>query len=443
MKMARKGFLGMMFLLLVAISVACSSGGGISGDGGGGSDANGTRSNGQGASAGGGATTLKLFNYKVEIAEQLAKLVEIYEQEFGVEIQLETVGGGAGYGDALRAKFAQGDYPDIFNNGGYTDLELYLEHLEDLTDEPWAENVPPFAREPMTHEGRLYGMPVGLEGYGYIYNKDIFAAAGIEKLPKTLTELREAAEMLKAQGITPFSNGYAEWWVLGNHLVNIPFALQDDPDAFIQAAREGNVDFASNEIFQQWVDLLDLTLEFGNPNPLTADYNTSVTLFASGETAMIQQGNWTQVQISSINPDINIGFLPMAINDDADAMDRLPVGVPSNWVIYKHSPVKDQAKHFLNWLVTSETGQHYLTEEFKFIPGVDNIDVEADVLGDLANDIMAYSQEGRTISWVFLKFPGATGTSRELAAAMQSYIAGEMDREQMLNEFGRIMAEAE
>ena len=231
--------------------------------------------------------------------------------------------------------------------------------------------------------------------------------------------------------------------MLGNHLVNVPFALQDDPDAFLQAASEGNVDFTSNEVFQQWVDLLDLTLEFSNPNPLTADYNTSVTLFASGETAMIQQGNWTQVQISSINPDINIGFLPMAINDDAAAMDRLPVGVPSNWAIYKHSPVKDEAKHFLNWLVTSETGQHYLTEKFKFIPGVDNISVEPDVLGDLANDIIAYSQNGRTISWEFHKFPGASGTSRELAAAMQSYIAGESDREQMLQEFGRIMAEAE
>ena len=164
---AGRGFGFLLIALLIAIAVACSGGGsggssGSGGDGGGGS-ADGGRSNGQTADQDSG-TTLKLFNYKGEIAEQLAELIEIYEQEFGVKVHLETVGGGASYEDALRAKFAQGDYPDIFNNGGYTDLELYLEHLEDLSDEPWVENVPVFAREPMTHEGRLYGMPVGLKG---------------------------------------------------------------------------------------------------------------------------------------------------------------------------------------------------------------------------------------------------------------------------------------
>ena len=105
-------------------------------------------------------------------------------------------------------------------------------------------------------------------------------------------------------------------------------------------------------MFKQWVDLFDLTLEFGNANPLQTDYNTQVTEFAIGNAAMTQQGNWTQVAISQTNPDINIGFLPMPINNDADAMDKLPVGVPSNWVVHKNSPVKEEAKAFLNWMVT-------------------------------------------------------------------------------------------
>lgn len=33
----------------------------------------------------------------------------------------------------------------------------------------------PIGKVPMTDEdGKLYGMPVNLEGYGFVYNKDLF-----------------------------------------------------------------------------------------------------------------------------------------------------------------------------------------------------------------------------------------------------------------------------
>ncbi|MCG3024188.1 extracellular solute-binding protein, partial [Escherichia coli] len=81
--------------------------------------------------------------------------------------------------------------------------------------------------------------------------------------------------------------------VLGNHLFNIPVAQQDDPDAFIKGLNEGTAKFEGNETFKQFMNLFDLTLKYGNDNPLTTDYNTQVTQFAAGETAMMQQGNWT------------------------------------------------------------------------------------------------------------------------------------------------------
>src|ERR1700737_2937989 len=80
--------------------------------------------------------TIKMFQFKVEIAEQLQLMVNEYEKATGVKVQIETVGGGADYGAALKAKFNSGDKPDIFNNGGYSDLDLWMDQLEDLTDQP-------------------------------------------------------------------------------------------------------------------------------------------------------------------------------------------------------------------------------------------------------------------------------------------------------------------
>ena len=268
--------------------------------------------------------TLNLFQFKVEIADQLAEMIKEYEAEHpNVKVKLETVGGGADYGAALKAKFASGEEPDIFNNGGFKELELWKEHLADLSNEPWAEHVLPIGKVPMTDEdGKLYGMPVNLEGYGFIYNKDLFEKAGITEAPKTISELKDAAAKLKAEGITPFSAGYGEWWVIGQHLLNIPFAQQADPLAFIDGLYDGSETFIGNKQFEDFKQVLDTELEFANDNPITTDYNTQVTLFASGETAILQQGNWTENMILEINPDINMGFLPIPLNDDAEA-DRL------------------------------------------------------------------------------------------------------------------------
>ena len=101
--------------------------------------------------------TIKMFQFKVEIAEQLQLMVNEYEKETGVKIQVETVGGGADYGAALKAKFNSGDKPDIFNNGGFSDLDLWVENLEDLSDQPWVKDLVKGTDEPMTKDGKLYG----------------------------------------------------------------------------------------------------------------------------------------------------------------------------------------------------------------------------------------------------------------------------------------------
>lgn len=376
--------------------------------------------------------TLNFFQFKVEIADQLQAMINEFETEYpNIKVKLETVGGGADYGAALKAKFASGEKPDIFNNGGFKELELWKEHLADLSNEPWAKNVLPIGKVPMTDtDGKLYGMPVNLEGYGFIYNKELFEQAGITEAPATISELKAAAEKLKGAKITPFSAGYGEWWVIGQHLLNIGFAQQEDPVAFIDGLYEGTETFVGNEQFLKFKEVLDTELNFGNDNPLTTDYNTQVTLFASGQTAMLQQGNWTENMIYEINPDIEMGFLPIPISDDV-AANRLPVGVPNNWVLNKNSENLEEAKLFLNWMVSSDTGKRYITEEFAFIPAFDNI--EPTGLGALGQSILEYSTADKTIPWTWFRWPD--GANMEFAATIQEYAAGKIDYETVLERF--------
>ena len=376
--------------------------------------------------------TLNFFQFKVEIADQLQAMLKEFEAEHpNIKVNLETVGGGADYGAALKAKFASGEKPDLFNNGGFNELGLWKEHLADLSDEPWVEHLLPIGAVPMTDaDGKLYGMPVNLEGYGFVYNKDLFEQAGITQAPTTISELQAAVEKLEAAGITAFSAGYAEWWVIGQHLLNIAFAQQDDPVAFIEGLNNGTESMIGNKHFEDFQKVIDMEIKYGNANPLTTDYNTQVTQFAAGQTAMLQQGNWTENMIYQINPDINMAFLPIPLNDEADA-NRLPVGVPNNWVINKNSPHLEEAKLLLDWMVSSETGKRYMTEEFAFIPAFDNIAPSG--LGALGESILEYSKDDRTIPWTWFRWPD--GANMDFAAAIQEYVAGQITYEQVLEKF--------
>lgn len=374
--------------------------------------------------------TLEVLNPKVEISTQFEQMVKEYEKENPyVKINILTYGGGANYLAELKSRFAANRGPDIFPNGGYEDAIAWKRYLEDLSDQPWVKNVYDAALEPMTMDGKIYGMPINLEGYGFIYNKDLFAKAGIGTLPKTLTELETASEKLHSIGIIPFSVGYSDSWFF-ILLMNIVFAQQEDPDAFIQALNDGTETIIGNEKFEDLIQLLDLTIQYGNNDFLTTDYNAEVTLFATGKAAILKQGNWAQSKIDKITPNMNIGFLPIPINDDP-SNDALAVGVSNNWAVNKETTPekKREAKKFLNWMVSSEQGKAFMKEQFHFISAFKNI--ETDHSGPLAKDLIRYSDDGKTLSWNWFKFP--LEVREEFGYAMQAYVGKQLTREQLLH----------
>lgn len=392
-----------------------------------------TEEGGNSGQAGGGVKTVKIFQFKTEIVDGLNELKVEFEKEYpNIKLDIQTVGGGADYGASLKTKFASNDAPDIFSNGGYAEMEMWFDRLEDLSDQPWVADLVDMAKQPMTKDGKVYGMPMNLEGWGYIYNKDLFEKAGITELPKTYSQLEEAAKKLEASGVTPFANAYQEWWLIGNQGINPAFAMQEDPDAFIKGLTDGTEKFAGNKQFEEWAKLMKLTLDHGNKNPLTTDYNTAVSLLATGKAAMMQNGNWSQTEIDAITPDLNLGYLPMPLSEDAEQNDKLNVGVPANLVVNKDSAVKEEAKTFLNWLVTSDMGKEYIVKKFKFIPAISTIEATPEDMGDLGAAVWEYVQAGKVLPQQSSKFPD--GVTQEFASSMQAYFAGKSDVNKMLED---------
>ncbi len=340
--------------------------------------------------------TIKLMQNKPELSDVLKELEPLFEAENpGLKIKFDTIGGSADYNSGLMAKFQSGDAPDIFANTGFTELNKWFDKVEDLSDQPWIEDVVSSGLDPVTVDGKAYGFPLAIEGFGYAYNKTLFEEAGITTLPNTLESLEEACEKLEAAGIMPFSNTYAEWWALGVHTINAILAQQGDVQQYLDDIAAGTIHFKDTANVDQWVELIDLTVKYGQKNAITTgDYTNSVAVFSSGQAAMIQQGTWMQIEIDKVNADLDVGMMPMPFGDEPNNM--VFAGVPNFWVVNTESEVKEEAKIFLNWLATSDTGRNFLTEKMNVVPAFKSIDANSSRGLNLA--LYEYAKEGNTLA---------------------------------------------
>ncbi len=365
--------------------------------------------------------TIDLFiSGKSVWGEPILTVIDRFNEEYpSINVEVEVVGGGVDYGPVLASRARTNSLPDIFMIAGSGDYVLYREFLDDLSDMDVVDHMLPGVADGSYYEGELMGLPVSIEGYGYIYNKGLFEEAGIAEVPDTFADLEDAVSRLQDAGITPFSSGYGTWWVMSNHQFNIPFAMQDDPMEFFDGLKDGTESMVGNEHFEDLQRLIDLVADNTGTPPLTEDHLMQVSLFASEEVAMIQQGNWKEAAILDANPDIDMGLVPLAIGDDPETNGNIPVGIPWFWVVTDYSDVKEEARTFLNWLNNESAGQEQLVTTLNSIPAYDHFDAEFE--GGISSDVLAYSAAGDTIPWIFTLWP--QGYSQNVSDALQEYVA--------------------
>lgn len=427
--------------LLATVLASTLAVGALTGCGGGTTGSSNSSSGGDTADSSKGKV-VKVFQLKVEINDALQELAKKYEEQTGVKVEITSVGGGADYGASLKAEFAKGTEPDIFMASGKGDYETWKHKIDDLSDQSWVKNAVKGTLDTLTVDGKHYGMPAATEGYGLIYNKSILDKAGID--PSTLTsftKLKEAVEKLDSKkaelGIDDvFSYTTKETWVTGNHTFNIPFAMQDDPQQFLDDYVAGKADIVNNKQFNDWMNLVELMCKYGGKEKLeTIDYSNQVGNFALGKTAFIQQGNWTAGDLKKLTEgaEFDMGFIPLAI-DDSEKSACIPVGVPMYWVVNKDSKVNAEAKAFLTWMVESKEGQEALVNNMDMIPAFTNFTVESDNV--LNKSISEYNNAGKTLPWVFTNFPDGF-TMNNIGPVFSKFIKtdmGDSAKKQMLED---------
>ena len=332
-----------------------------------------------------GKTELELFSTKAENKETLQKLVDTYNdsQDKGKV----TLTQPADAGTVLKTRMTKNDLPDMVAMGGdfnYAELQS-AGVLTDLSGEAFLDNINESYMEMLyalnkDQEEKSYGVPYATNASGIIYNKDIFAENSIE-IPTTFSELLAACEKLQAAGVTPFELTFKDAWTILPAWNAMAPVMQ--PENFYTDRKEGKTTFEGTHeaVLENYLKLVP----YAQKDYMGTSYDDGNKKFATGEAAMMMNGNWAITEIKKTNADVNLDMFKFPSTDDAEA-NKVTSGVDVLLGITTNCGDEEGAKDFINFMVQKENAQLYAEEQFAFsaVKGVEQNDpsvagVKADI----------------------------------------------------------------
>ncbi|MFF2727850.1 extracellular solute-binding protein [Streptomyces sp. NPDC058008] len=242
----------------------------------------------------------------------LDRFKESYEAEHpSVELEFVLQEWG-GIGPKVLKALKGDDAPDVIEVGNtqvaqYAESgelrDLTLESLRDLGGEDWL----PGLAEPGKVNGGQYGIPWYAANRVVIYNKDLFAEAGITELPRTRDEWVDISEKLNTGDQQGLYLAGQNWYVLAGFIWDEGGELADDGGGEWQGALD------SPEALRG-MDFYAKIQAFGS-GPKDADEQSppETDVFAGGKVAQIISVPGSAALIEQQNPELKgkLGYFPI------------------------------------------------------------------------------------------------------------------------------------
>ncbi len=389
-----------------------------------------------------GGTKITLLNSKAEIQVALEKMGAEYEKKSGVHIEVMPVTDDSPY-TKIVSLYNSGNPPTMSILDTTDVIALAEEKGEDLTNEAWVEEAQGGYLTKVN--GKIYSLPLCIEGRGIIYNKSVIEETlGEEFKPESITTLGQFQAFLdrlvEAGMERPLSLA-KEDWSLGAHNLQYIYETYDGTSEgaqeIIESIKEGQLDLASYNRMNEFLDAFDVLKAYNvsRKDPLGADYDEMAIDLADGKTAFWFNGNWAwpNLEEAGANNDDVYGFLPYFLNNDPEDFANQKIqGSPSKQVMLDGKMASDKekaaAKEFLNWIVYSEIGQQMLVKTCNIIPPFTNNPYEPS--DPLSRDIYEKVHEGKAFNASAI-VPNDHWSV--LGAAMQKYLAGRSDRQELID----------
>jgi raffinose/stachyose/melibiose transport system substrate-binding protein len=287
----------------------------------------------------------KFKEYKAAFEAKYPEVKVTFEALTDYEGEVKTRMNTEDYGDVLLIpnSVPVADYPDFFEPVGKT-AELAKTHRFVTSTEV---------------EGTSYGLATFGNANGMVYNKDVFAKAGIAELPTTPEQFIADLQSIKdSTEAVPFYTNYKDGWPLTWPQSNMG-AVTGDKDALV-AMSMSDAPWADGQEKATIDSLLFDVAKAGliEKDPTTTNWENSKNLIATGKVAVMALGSWAVPQMqeaatkAGADP-ASIGFMPMPYQVDGKFVAS--VGPDYQLAVNVNSEHKPAAQAWQTWFV-NESG---------------------------------------------------------------------------------------
>lgn len=395
------------------------------------------------------------LNFKPEVADIYDEIAATYKEETGVTVKVVTAASDT-YEQTLTSEVAKKDAPTIFQVNGPRGYQSWKNYCADLSDTKLYSYLSEKSLA-IRDNGKVYGIPYVVEAYGIIYNKAItdkyFALStrqktvnsmdeivNFETLKTVVEDMTKHKDDLGIDGVfasTSFSSG--NQWRWHTHLANIPMYYElseneDYDDAVMAGLNSKEVAFKYGENFKNTFDLY--VNNSGTQKGLLGgkSVNDSMSEFALGKVAMVQNGTWSYNDIKDLKGNTvkedDIKMMPIYTGIKGEEKQGLCVGT-ENYICVNSKVSKEKQEAsiaFLEWLFSSEKGKKYVTEELQFISPFNTFSDSEAPEGPLAKEATRWMnrEDVATVPWIFTSFPSEV-FKEDFGSALLEYTQGTAD----------------
>lgn len=282
-------------------------------------------------------------------------LVDAWNADHDTQINLTIVASDS-FQQKVGAAAGAGSLPDILASDvvyapNYAKQSVYLDITDRVAELPFADDLVSAHIDASTFDGETYAVPHKVDSSFIFYNKDLFAAAGLdpENPPTTYDEIYDAAKAITALGNDTYGvyfpgncagcNAYTSFGV-ARAAEELPISL------------DGQTADIDSDALADWFGLYQRLYADGlvPPGASTGDSTTQQEPFLQGKVGIWPNGSYS-IPVVNESIDFEWGYMPLATADGSGTGTFVGgdvVGVTSS------SNYPDQAWEFIEWTLEDD-----------------------------------------------------------------------------------------
>ncbi len=348
--------------------------------------------------AGGEEVTLTFWSW-LPTTDQSEEMIAAFEEANpGIKIDY-TRTEQDDYFEKLQVAMASGTGPDLFGlttgpmKEQYAPFAEEMRALADANWSGWSDVISENAVEQCsTEDGSVVGMPLLVAGMtDLLYNKTLMDECGIESVPKTYEELKDAAAKAKEHGYVCVAVGAADDWINSDIFVQLSNEFEEGA---VYAADRGErpwTDQCFVDTMTAWQQMFnDGIFEEGALGVATYPDARDQYFFAR-KSVFFLTGSWHLGPTSPTNSEIE--GTEIANNNDVIGMCVFPsvvddgkicgtAGVDVMMAVNRDCKEKEAAMKFVEYMANGE-GQQYWVNKLQGAPVSKEISYTGTVDGEL------------------------------------------------------------